>query len=197
MGKDDYRRAATAAEIDSIKKLLFADLDAGALGLSTGLEYDEAHSASFEEVLALAQATGAEGGRYVSHIRSEDRAFWPAIDEIIRIGRDGGLPVQISHLKLAMRSLWGRADSLIARLDRARAEGVEITADVYPYTCGNPPPGPLPEHNYTDPAAALTPSPSLLPGGLLIGRWTGLHLRWEDAGRIARLRQSDPATLIR
>src|SRR5512135_1312275 len=134
MGKDNYRRTATPAETDSIRKLLLADLDAGALGLSTGLEYDEAHSASTEEVLALAKAAGAEGGRYISHIRSEDRAFWPAIDEIIRIGREAGLPVQISHMKLAMRSLWGQADSLLGVLNKARAEGVEITADVYPYT---------------------------------------------------------------
>jgi len=199
MGKNDYRRAATTAEIDSIKKLLFADLDAGALGLSTGLEYDEAHSASFEEVLALAQATGAEGGRYISHIRSEDRAFWPAIDEIIRIGRDGGLPVQISHLKLAMRSLWGQGDSLIAVLDRARASGVEITADIYPYTYWQSTLRVLfPERNYTDPAAArFAVTEVSSPEGLLIGRWApDSTYVGKTLAEIAKLRRSDPATTL-
>jgi N-acyl-D-amino-acid deacylase len=199
MGKDDYRRTATPAELDSIKKLLFADLDAGALGLSTGLEYDEAHSASTDEVLALAKVTGAEGGRYISHVRSEDRGFWPAIDEIIRIGREGGLPVQVSHMKLAMRSLWGQGDSLIKVLDKARAEGVEITADVYPYTYWQSTLRVLfPERNYTDRAAAqfaLTEVSS--PEGLLMGRWTpDSSYVGKTIAEISRLRKTDPATTL-
>ena len=96
-----------------MRTLLLADWDAGAIGLSTGLEYDPGIYSSRKEVLDLAAAVGAEGGRYISHIRSEDRAFWDAIDEIITHRPRGALPVQISHAKLAMRSLWGQADSLI------------------------------------------------------------------------------------
>ena len=117
-----------------MRELLRADMQAGALGLSTGLEYDPGIYSAPEEVVELAKVASSFGGRYISHIRSEDRHFWQAIDEIIAIGREARLPVQVSHIKLAMRSLWGRADSLVRVLDRARASGVDITADIYPYT---------------------------------------------------------------
>lgn len=73
-------------------------------------------------------------GRYISHVRSEDREFWQALDELIAIGRTHKMPVQVSHLKLAMRGLWGQGDELIATLNKARADGVNVTADVDPYT---------------------------------------------------------------
>jgi N-acyl-D-amino-acid deacylase len=130
---NDFRRQATPAEVDSMAALLRTELASGALGLSTGLEYDPGIYSSTDEVIALARVTAAAGGRYISHIRSEDYAFWKAIDEIIRIGREARLPVQVSHAKLAMRDLWGKADSLVRVLDAARESGVEITADVYPY----------------------------------------------------------------
>ena len=131
---EDFRRHATAPEIERMRELLRADMQAGALGLSTGLEYDPGIYSVPQEVVELAKVASSFGGRYISHIRSEDRHFWQAIDEIITIGREARLPVQVSHIKLAMRSLWGRADSLVRVLDRARASGVNITADIYPYT---------------------------------------------------------------
>ena len=103
--KGDFRRAATEAEVNRMRELLARELEAGALGLSTGLEYDPGIYSSRDEVVALAKVAAAAGGRYISHIRSEDRAFWQAVDEIIAIGREAKLPVQISHLKLAMRPL--------------------------------------------------------------------------------------------
>ena len=133
MGRD-FRRPATTGEIERMRVLVRDEMRAGALGLSTGLEYDPGIYSAPDEVRALAITAGELGGRYISHVRSEDRDFWQAIDEIIRIGRETRRPVQISHMKLAMRSLWGRADSLITVLERARAEGVDVTADVYPYT---------------------------------------------------------------
>ena len=129
----DYRRAARPGEIDSMAVLLQRELDAGALGLSTGLEYDPGIYSGREEVMALAKVAARNGGRYISHIRSEDRWFWEAIDEIIAIGREAKLPVQVSHIKLAMVPLWGRTDSLFALLRGARDSGVDITADAYPY----------------------------------------------------------------
>jgi N-acyl-D-amino-acid deacylase len=130
----DFKRTATAAEIERMKTLLRAEMRAGALGLSSGLEYDPGIYSAPEEIRALAKVAGDAGGRYISHIRSEDRYFWPAVDEIIAIGRENRMPVQISHLKLGMRDLWGMGDTLLRVLDRARGEGIALTADVYPYT---------------------------------------------------------------
>jgi N-acyl-D-amino-acid deacylase len=132
MGKD-FRRAATPEEVADMEAMLRKDMEAGALGLATGLEYDPGIYSDPSEVVALARVASAYGGRYISHIRSEDRHFWEAIDEIIDIGRQAHLPVQVSHTKLAMKSWWGQADKLIARLDAARAEGIDITGDIYPY----------------------------------------------------------------
>jgi N-acyl-D-amino-acid deacylase len=131
---DDFKRVATPREVDSMAALLRGELAAGALGLSTGLEYDPGIYSDPEEVLALAKVASAAHGRYISHVRSEDRHFWEAVEELIRIGREARLPVQLSHAKLAMRSIWGQADRLIARLDSARAQGIDVTADIYPYT---------------------------------------------------------------
>jgi len=133
MGKD-FRRQATSEEIDSMMLLMRADMDAGALGLSTGLEYDPGIYSANEEVLTLSKALPEYGGRYISHMRSEDRYFWKALDEIITIGREAKIPVQISHFKLAMTNLWGKADSTIGLLEAARSQGVDVTADIYPYT---------------------------------------------------------------
>jgi N-acyl-D-amino-acid deacylase len=133
LGKD-YARAATPAEIQRMQTLLAAEMDAGALGLSTGLEYDPGIYSTPEEVLALAGVAAAAGGRYASHIRSEDRWFWDALDELIAIGRQHRMPVHVSHIKLGMRDLWGQAVKLLGVLDRARAAGVRLTADIYPYT---------------------------------------------------------------
>jgi N-acyl-D-amino-acid deacylase len=131
---EDFRRAASASEVDSMGRLLAADLSAGALGLSTGLEYDPGIYSSPDEVLTLARQAAAARGRYGSHMRSEDRTFYSAVSELITIGREARLPVQMSHAKLAMRSLWGSAPKLVARLDSARKLGVDVTLDVYPYT---------------------------------------------------------------
>lgn len=130
---EDYERAATDAEIARMEALLQQDLDAGALGLAAGLEYDPGIYSVPEEVLRLARVAASEGGRYIAHIRSEDRWFEQALDETIEIGRQTGMPVQVSHIKLAMKSLWHRAPEFIAKLDAARADGVDISADIYPY----------------------------------------------------------------
>lgn len=134
---DDYRRPATPDEVAAMAELLRAEMEAGALGLSSGLEYDPGSFSTTEEVVALASVAASHGGRYISHVRSEDLYFWEAIDEIIRIGREAGLPVQVTHIKLAMTRWWGQADRLKAKLDAARASGVDITADIYPYTAWN------------------------------------------------------------
>ena len=130
---EDYQRHATPDEVAAMSDLLQGELEAGALGLSSGLEYDPGSFSATEEVVELARVAASHGGTYISHIRSEDRYFWEAIEEIIRIGREADLPVQVTHMKLAMNSWWGQAERLLTRLDEARASGVEITADIYPY----------------------------------------------------------------
>lgn len=132
--KGNVLRAADSTEVAAMKKLLADDIEKGSLGLSTGLEYEEAFYSTPEEVIELAKTTAAAGGRYISHIRSEDININSSIEEIINIGREAKLPVQISHFKIALRSKWGSAAAILARLQQARAEGIDITADCYPYT---------------------------------------------------------------
>jgi N-acyl-D-amino-acid deacylase len=131
---EDFRRAATDGEIEKMRQLLIEEMKAGALGLGTGLEYDPGIYSERPEIVTLAREAASWGGRYISHLRSEDRYFWDAVDEILAIGREAQLPVQISHTKLAMQNLRGQADRLIGLLDQARAEGIEVNADIYPYT---------------------------------------------------------------
>lgn len=152
MGQD-FARPATPAEIERMKSLVKTEMDAGALGLSTGLEYDPGIYSAPAEVLALARVAGDAGGRYISHMRSEDRWFWDALDELVAIGRTNRMPVQVSHIKLGMHDLWGQAEKLIGVLDRARASGVQLTADIYPYTYWQSNLGVLyPKRNFSDAA---------------------------------------------
>lgn len=130
---EDYKRVATASEIAQMREMVATAMKAGAIGLSTGLEYDPGIYASKEEVLDLAKEAARSGGRYISHIRSEDQYIWAALDEIVGIGRVTGMPVQVSHMKLAMTDWWGQADRYLGIMDRARAAGIDITGDVYPY----------------------------------------------------------------
>jgi N-acyl-D-amino-acid deacylase len=130
----DFKRVSTPAEVEKMKQMFLSEMKSGAIGLSSGLEYDPGIYSDSTELFALTSGLDKMGGRYISHVRSEDRYFWTAIDEIIAIGRHSMAPVQVSHTKLAMKANWGMHDSLLAVLDGARASGVNITADVYPYT---------------------------------------------------------------
>jgi N-acyl-D-amino-acid deacylase len=151
---EDYKRVATDDEIAVMAEMLASELGSGALGLATGLEYEPGIYSATTEVITLAHVAAAAGGRYISHVRSEDRWFEDAIDEIILIGRETGMPVQISHIKLAMTRLWGSAAELLAKLDAARADGVQITADIYPYEFWQSTMMVLlPERDFTDRAA--------------------------------------------
>lgn len=130
---ENFRRHATLDEVSQMRAMLQDDLQSGALGLATGLEYDPGIFSDTDELVSLAKLTAQNGGRYASHIRSEDRHFESAINEVLVIGQRAKIPVHISHLKLAMKSLWGRSDWLLEKLDYARDIGVQVSADVYPY----------------------------------------------------------------
>jgi N-acyl-D-amino-acid deacylase len=131
--KENFQRMASENEVVLMAEMLKSELSSGAIGLSTGLEYDPGIHSNRSEVITLAQVTADAGGRYISHIRSEDRWFEDAIDEIIEIGRRTKMPVQISHLKMAQKSLWYQAPRILEKLDQAVKEGINITADLYPY----------------------------------------------------------------
>jgi N-acyl-D-amino-acid deacylase len=130
---DDNRRYATPAEIDAMAELVAADMQNGALGLSTGLEYEPGIFSATEEVIELARVAAAGGGRYTSHLRDEDDRFIDAVNEIIQIGEDADIPVHVSHIKIADRLAWGTTADIIGLLNGARSRGVEVTADIYPY----------------------------------------------------------------
>ncbi len=137
MGEDNLLRQAKSEEIGKMKLLLEHELEKGSLGLSTGLEYEGAFYSSKEEVLELAKVTSTQHGRYISHIRSEDITLEDAVDEIIEIGRTTRMPVQISHIKIGMKDKWNRSNEILKKLDEARKEGIDITADIYPYAHWN------------------------------------------------------------
>ena len=137
MGRNNVFRAASLSEVDKMKIALAADLQKGSFGLSTGLEYESAFYSSKEEVIALAQVAADYKRGYISHIRSEDIQLKDAIDEIIEIGKRTGMPVKLSHIKIANKKDWGKAGQVIQILDSARKAGIDITADVYPYTFWN------------------------------------------------------------
>ena len=198
MGKD-FRRPATATELASMKALIAREMAAGALGLSTGLEYDPGINSTKQEVLELARATAARGGRYISHIRSEDRWLWEAVDEVIDIGRRTGMPVQISHAKLAMVDWWGDAPKLLAKLDKARAQGVQVSLDVYPYEYWQSTLTVLfPERDFTNRKAAEFALKSLArPEGLRISRYDpDKSLEGKTIAEIANTRRADPAQTL-
>lgn len=193
----DFRRAATVEEITAMRELLRKELAAGALGLSTGLEYDPGIYSTTEEIIALAKETQAVGGRHVSHIRSEDRHLEDAIEDVIRIGKEANLPVQISHMKLARRSLWGKADMVLARLNEARGAGVDITADVYPYEYWQSTMTVLfPERDFDNRESAVYALTELVaPGEMIIAQYDAdTSYLGKTLEEVARLRGADPVT---
>jgi N-acyl-D-amino-acid deacylase len=132
MGEDTNRRA-TPAEIEKMRQMVEQAMRDGAIGLSTGLEYEVGKPASTDEIITLARAAGAFGGMYISHIRDEADKTFDALNEAIQIGREARLPVQISHIKLGSVAVWGRAKEAVALINKARASGLDVTADCYPY----------------------------------------------------------------
>jgi N-acyl-D-aspartate/D-glutamate deacylase len=164
--------AATKAQIDSMKAIVSRGMDAGAIGMSTGLYYAPGSYATTEEVIELAKAAAAKGGIYDSHLRDESSysiGLIGSINEIIRIGREAKIPIHVSHIKALGTDVWGQSDTVIALLKRAREEGIDATASQYPYT-----------------ASGTSVSASLLP-------------RWAESGGSdsVRIRLNDPATRAR
>lgn len=134
MGKDLYR-ASTPEELARMKTLLAQEMRAGAFGLSTGLEYEEGHFATTDEVIALSKVAAAAGGFYISHVRDEANHTFESFGEVLLIGREAHIPVEISHIKLGSARLWHMAATRMPEFfAAAKRDHVKLTADVYPYT---------------------------------------------------------------
>jgi dihydroorotase/N-acyl-D-amino-acid deacylase len=129
----DVNRAPTAEELDRMKALVREAMEQGAVGISTALQYAPAPYAKTEELIALASEAAKYGGVYATHMRSEGDAIDDALDEAFRIGREAKIPVEIWHLKAAGKQNWNRMPEIVARIEAARASGVDVSANTYAY----------------------------------------------------------------
>ena len=123
-------------QLQRMRALVRQAMEEGALGVGSSLIYPPAAFAETEELVALVTEAGRCGGMYISHMRSEGDRLLESVDELIQISRQSGAPAEIYHLKQAGRANWGKLDEVIARVEKARAEGLKITADMYTYTAG-------------------------------------------------------------
>ena len=131
------RRPPTAAEQAHMERMMDEAMADGAYGLATGLIYAPGSYAATEEIIGIARRAGGRRGFYASHIRGEGATLLDAVAEAIRVGREGGLPVQVSHVKAAGRPNWGKVASALALIDDARRDGLDVMGDVYPYTASS------------------------------------------------------------
>ena len=168
VGKED--RAPTAAELAHMTALVDTLMEQGALGVWTALEYAPASYSKTDELIALARAARRHGGVYASHMRNEGVHIDDALNELFRIAREADIPAEVSHLKVSGRKSWGRMPRILARIDSARAAGLDITADQYPYV------------------RAATSLDASIPTWAESGGWDSLLTRLRDPVTRARLR---------
>jgi N-acyl-D-amino-acid deacylase len=131
VGYDD--RAPSVAELDTMRSLLRQAMEEGAVGLSSALQYVPASFATSLELTELCKEAAKYDGMYISHVRDEGDSLLPSIDELINTAKDAGIRAAIYHLKQSGKSSWGLLDEVIRKVDSARAEGIQITADMYNY----------------------------------------------------------------
>jgi N-acyl-D-amino-acid deacylase len=163
------RRPPSATEMTTMQRLLADGIEEGAWGLSTGLIYAPGSYADTEEIVRLGTVAGRHRGFYASHIRNEGVRLLDAVAEAIRVGREGELPVQISHVKASGRPSWGKVSGALEMIDAARGDGLDVLADVYPYT------------------ASSTTMRTLLPDWALEGGVDAMVRRLGDAAERARI----------
>jgi N-acyl-D-amino-acid deacylase len=126
----------TSAQLDEMRALVRQEMERGALGIGSSLIYAPAFYASTEELIELCKVAAQYRGKYISHMRSEGNRLLEAVDELIRISREAGIPAEIYHLKAAGQANWPKMDRAIAAVEDARKAGLKITADMYTYTAG-------------------------------------------------------------
>jgi N-acyl-D-aspartate/D-glutamate deacylase len=181
MGMSDA--APTAAQLEAMRAIVARGMQEGAEGLSTGLYYAPGSYATTEEVIALSRVAAEYGGIYDSHMRDESSytiGLIGSINETLRIGREAKIPVHISHIKALGADVWGQSDSVIALINAARAQGVNATADQYPYL-----------------ASGTSVGASLLPRWAEAGGKDSLRARVADAATKARLVSEMERNLVR
>ena len=172
LGMED--RAPTPSELDSMRAIVRRGMEAGAFGLSSGLYYAPGSYAQTGEVVELARVAAEYGGVYTSHIRDEadyNIGLIGAVDEVITVARDGGLPGVVTHVKALGPRVWGYSQAIVERIDRARAQGIEVYADQYPYD-----------------ASGTSITGALVPRWAQVGGGDSLQARISDADARARLR---------
>lgn len=123
----------TPEQLAQMEKLVERAMEDGALGLSTALIYQPGSYAKTPELIALAKAAAKHGGVYATHMRDESTKIDQALDETFQIGREAKIPIEIWHLKTAGKPVWGTMEKVLKRIERARSEGIDVAADVYPY----------------------------------------------------------------
>lgn len=168
VGKEN--RAPTGPELAHMTALVDTLMEQGALGVWTALEYAPASYSTTDELIALAKAARRHGGIYASHMRNEGAKIDDALTELFRIAREADIPAEISHLKVSGRRSWGRMPRVLARIDSARAAGLDVSADQYPYV------------------AAATSLDATIPTWAESGGWDSLLIRLRDPTTRARLR---------
>jgi N-acyl-D-amino-acid deacylase len=164
-------RGATPEELNDMRRALEQALDEGGCGLSTGLIYPPASAVPREEIVELAKICAAKEKIYTSHMRSEGKQLLEAIDEALDIGRRSGARIQISHLKTSGRSNWHKIDTALEKIETARAGGLEVASDRYPYT------------------AAQTDLDIILPDWALYDGKEAVLSRLRDSGQREKIRQ--------
>jgi N-acyl-D-amino-acid deacylase len=127
-------KAPTPAQLDQMRTLVRKEMEAGALGIGTSLIYPPAFYAKTEELIELCREAAKYQGKYISHMRSEGNRLLEAFDELVRISREAGLPAELYHIKAAGQSNWPKLETLLARIEAAQKEGLQIRANMYTYT---------------------------------------------------------------
>ena len=176
MGNEN--RDPTAAELAHMVAIVDTLMEQGALGVWTALEYAPASYSKTEELIALARAASRHGGIYASHMRDEGQHIDDALNEVFRIAKEANIPAEVSHLKLSGRRSWGQMPRVLAKIDSARAAGLDVTADQYPYI------------------RAATSLDASIPTWAESGGWDSLLIRLRDPVTRARLRSEilNPST---
>ena len=130
-------RPPTADELDRMRDLVRQAMEEGAIGIGSSLIYAPGFYAQTDELIELTKVAAEYGGLYISHMRSEGNALLESVDELLRIAREGGIRAEIYHLKAAGQSNWDKLSAVIERVEAARSEGLEVTANMYTYTAGS------------------------------------------------------------
>lgn len=133
---DQDNRLPNAEEMERMKALVRTAMEEGALGVGSSLIYAPANYSSTEELIELCKVASEYGGMYITHMRSEGNSIYDAVDETIRIAREGKLPAEIYHLKMGGKDNWNKLDGVLKKIDDANKAGVKITADMYTYPAG-------------------------------------------------------------